>query len=333
MASAAKQSWGFWTQSKLQILEDYLAAFLTASSRRTQGAVYLDAFAGEGVGRDRLTDDEFDGSARIAAAAAASNGSGFRFSYLRFVELKRNRADEIRREFRADFPGRDIDVVPGDCNVEIPRLLEQMPSDLTWYPTFAFLDPFGIELRWDTIRALADHKRKRKYKVELFMLFAAPAIMRIAGLTPDKAIPGADDRLTNLFGCEEWRPIVDARRGRRIGGDQAREAFVNLMRWRLAEDLAYARTHVLEFKNSRGTSLYHMVFATDHSAGDRIMASLYATAANRNQDMAQDAREHKSGAPTLFAASEVQPLRYQATPPLAPSEYLDALMTSPTSAD
>ncbi|MGH2858604.1 MAG: hypothetical protein ACRDMJ_14105, partial [Solirubrobacteraceae bacterium] len=76
MASAAKQSWGFWTQSKLQILEDYLAAFLTASSLRAKGAVYLDAFAGEGAGRDRLTDSEFDGSARIAAAVSATNDTG-----------------------------------------------------------------------------------------------------------------------------------------------------------------------------------------------------------------------------------------------------------------
>ena len=333
MASAAKQSWGFWTQSKLQILEDYLAAFLTASSLRVKGAVYLDAFAGEGAGRDRLTDSEFDGSARIAAAATATNGSGFRFSYLRFVELNRTRADDIRREFRADFPGRDIDVVPGDCNEEIPRLLAEMPNELTWYPTFAFLDPFGIELHWDTIRALADHKRERTYKVELFMLFATPAIMRIAGLTPERAVPDAEARLTALFGCDDWQPIVDARRNRLIGGDQAREAFVNVMRWRLAHDLGYQRTHLLEFKNSRGTPLYHMVFASDHDVGDRIMASLYETAANRNQDMAQDALAHKTGVQSLFAASEVTPLRYRAAPPVDPSEYLDALLTSPTDAE
>jgi three-Cys-motif partner protein len=333
VASAAKQSWGFWTQSKLQILEDYLPAFLTASSLRAKGAVYLDAFAGEGAGRDRLTDSEFDGSARIAAAAVATNDSGFRFTYLRFVELNRTRAVEIRREFRSDFPGRDIDVVPGDCNEEIPRLLAEMPNELTWYPTFAFLDPFGIELHWDTIRALADHKRNRTYKVELFMLFAAPAIMRIAGLTPEKAVTDADRRLTELFGSDEWQPIVDARRRRLIGGDQAREAFVNIMRWRLAHDLGYERTHVLEFKNSRGTPLYHMVFATDNAAGDRIMANLYGTAAKRNQDMAQDALAHKTGVQSLFPASEVAPLRYKATPPIIPSEYLAALLRSPTDAE
>jgi hypothetical protein len=102
------------------------------------------------------------------------------------------------------------------------------------------------------------------------------------------------------------------------------------MRWRLAHDLGYQRTHVLEFKNSRSTPLYHMVFASDHDAGDKIMAGLYATAANRNQDMAQDAIAHKTGVRRLFAASEVTPLRYRPTPPANPSEYLEALLMSPT---
>jgi three-Cys-motif partner protein len=333
MASAAKQSWGFWTQSKLQILEDYLTAFLTASSGRATGAIYLDAFAGEGAGRDRITDLEFDGSARIAAAASASNGSGFQFSHLRFVELNAARAREIRDEFTTDFPGRDIKVLDGDCNVEIPALLRRMPADLAWHPTFAFLDPFGIELSWDTIRALADHKRSKTYKVELFLLFATPAIMRIAGRTPEKALPDADQRLSALFGCEDWRPIVAARRDGAIGGDQAREAFVNLMRWQLATDLAYKSTHVLEFRNSSGTPIYHMVFATDHEAGDRIMARLYAKAAARNQDMAQEAREHKTGAPALFADSAIKPPTYRASPPVDPWQYLAAMKAAPEAAD
>lgn len=321
----ARQSWGFWTRSKLEILEDYLAAFLTASSFKASGAVYLDAFAGEGAGKDRLTDEEFDGSARIAVSATANNTTGFKFSLLRFVELNPARAADIQAQFRADFPGRDIEVVPGDCNTEIPALLAALPADLAWHPTFAFLDPFGIELEWETIQALADYKRHTKFKAELFMLFSSSAIMRIAGKTPEAELRDAPAKLTALFGCADWQQIVEARRADRISGGQAREAFVNLMRWRLVHELGYKRTHVLEFRNSSGTSLYHMVFVTDHEAGDRIMASLYATAAKRNKDMAQDAHEHKTGAPALFYTSEMEPPKYEAAPPIAPDRYLAEL--------
>jgi three-Cys-motif partner protein len=331
VASAAKRSWGFWTQSKLEILGDYLDGFLTASSKRARDAVYLDAFAGEGSGRDRITDEEFDGSARIAVGAVAAGESGFRFSYLRFIELSESRAREIRAEFERDFPGRDIDVVDGDCNQKLQELLATMPERLTWAPTFAFLDPFGIELHWQTISALADHKRNRKYKVELFMLFSSPAIMRLAGSSPAKASLGYAERLGALFGCSDWEPIVDARRSGKIGGAQAREAFVNLMRWRIAHDLGYERTHVLEFKNASGTPIYHMLFATDNSAGDRIMEDLYAKAALRNQDMAEDARQHKAGLPTLFLTSEFDVPKYVPYPPVPPAEYLRALLDAPSS--
>jgi three-Cys-motif partner protein len=329
MASAAKQSWGFWTQSKLEILDGYLEGFLTAS-QRARGAVYLDAFAGEGAGRARLTDEEFDGSARIAATARARGSSGFAFTYLRFIELSEARSREIRAEFRRDFPGRDIDVLQGDCNVKLPQLLREMPDSLKQLPTFAFLDPFGVELRWGTITALAEHKRDQRFKVELFMLFSSPAIMRLAGSSPGKAALNADEKLAALFGCWDWQPIVDARRASLIGGAQAREAFVNLMRWRIVEALGYQRTHVLEFKNATGTPLYHMVFATDHEAGDRIMASLYAKAVRRNQDMAQDALEHKTGKAALFYTSDTEPPKYTPTPPVEPRSYLVALLDRPS---
>jgi hypothetical protein len=42
----APRSWGWWTEQKLDILGDYLAAFTTACKRAGQ-TVYLDLFAGQ----------------------------------------------------------------------------------------------------------------------------------------------------------------------------------------------------------------------------------------------------------------------------------------------
>ena len=64
-----RRTWGYWTQAKLQILARYLQAFATASKGVSE-RVYLDAFAGEGLGIDRLTGEEFKGSARIALDVA-----------------------------------------------------------------------------------------------------------------------------------------------------------------------------------------------------------------------------------------------------------------------
>lgn len=320
---AKRLSWGFWSESKLALLEDYLAGFLTAC-KQPGAAVYLDAFAGEGRGLSRMTGEEFNGSARIGAQATA-NGFDLRFTALRFIELRESRAHQIEADLTAEFPGRDIKVIAGDCNLQIDALLDSIPSGLRWAPTFAFLDPFGVELNWATVRAISDFKRSRKYKVELFMLFQTPGIMRIAGLTEERAADGWEEMLTNLFGCEDWLPIVRARRDGLIEPKDAREAFANLMRWRLVHELGYAYTHILQFFNTKNAPVYHMVFATDNKAGDAIMGDVYDAAAKRNENMRDELRARDNGALSLFPASDTLP-KYRSLPPVEPDNFLEALL-------
>jgi hypothetical protein len=78
-----------------------------------------------------------------------------------------------------------------------------------------------------------------------------------------------------------------------LGPRNAREEYVNLMRWRLQHVLGYRRTHPLEIFNERGHSIYHMIFATDHPAGDRIMTDLYNAAADEFPRMRQEARRRR----------------------------------------
>ena len=68
MSETPGRSWGYWTRAKLQMLSDYLAGFATASKGQAE-RVYLDAFAGEGSGLDRLT-GEFMEQARDRLAVA-----------------------------------------------------------------------------------------------------------------------------------------------------------------------------------------------------------------------------------------------------------------------
>ncbi|MEA2188817.1 MAG: hypothetical protein QOK16_3828 [Solirubrobacteraceae bacterium] len=101
MTAPSGRSWGYWTRAKLAMLGEYLGGFATASRSQTE-RVYLDAFAGEGTGLDRLTGEEFHGSARIALEA----GDGAGFTRFRFFELGR-KAAELEARLRTDYPNRD----------------------------------------------------------------------------------------------------------------------------------------------------------------------------------------------------------------------------------
>jgi three-Cys-motif partner protein len=196
-------TWGYWTQLKLAMLRDYLSRFAIVSKAQSE-RIYLDAFAGEGDGRDRLTGEEFHGSARIARDV----GDGTGFTRFRYFELG-PKAAELEAALRADYPDRDIKVYAGDCNVTIPCALAEL-RELNWAPTFAFVDPDGMEVAWETLVALADHKRgcraasslKPEYKVEIWMLFPSAGIMRTLALDaetlPDRDVARATQNVPEM---------------------------------------------------------------------------------------------------------------------------------------
>lgn len=313
------RSWGFWTQAKLEMLAEYLSGFATASKGQAE-RVYLDAFAGQGQGRDRLTGEEFRGSAQIALDA----GDAASFTRFRYFELA-SRAEILRTHLRAAYPGRDIDVYGGNCNETIPQALADL-RDLKWAPTFAFLDPDGMELAWSTIQALADHKRgyrapaspKPEYKTELWMLFPTSGVVRTLALEREKLSTADQERATKLFGTEQWRSIYELRVSDEINAAEARDEYVNLMRWRLERVLAYRSTHAFEAKNTHGLPLYHMIFATDHDAGTRIMESIYAKAARRIPEMQKEARDRARGQLALDVGPVSATEGYRYEPPWEP---------------
>lgn len=314
MTGTPTRSWGYWTRAKLQILDNYLRGFALAT-KRSSDRVYLDAFAGEGSGRDRLTGEKFAGSARIAL-----NITDPPFTKLRFFETP-GKAQELFDALSKEYPNRDIQVVAGDCNQTIPAELTRF-GELK-FPTFAFIDPDGMEVAWTTLEQIAAYKTY-KTKIEMWMLFPTSGVQRTLALRKD--ISKADElRATNLFGSEEWRPIHELRRQDRLTGAQAREGFVNLMRWQLQHGLGYGETHALEIKNLKGNPLYHMILATDHEAGGKIIASVYNSAAKEIPKMREEALNFRKGLLTLFDPSEyggVEESLYEYEPPLPPEEWL-----------
>lgn len=147
------RTWGYWTRHKLAILESYLDAFTTAAKNKAPKPIYIDLLAGEGIGEDRIDGSQFEGSGRIAAKI-----DNVPFHRLYLVELSEANAARLH-QIEHDFPDRDIRVRVGDCNDLIPEICAELRRDgLGYSPTFAFIDPDGLEVRWDTIEGLAHHR-------------------------------------------------------------------------------------------------------------------------------------------------------------------------------
>lgn len=293
--------WGWWTEHKLQILGDYLQAFVTASSRADQ-RIYLDLFAGWPDNVSRESDEPILGSVQRALGVEPP------FTRVCLFELgakARRLDDEVRRA----YPRRTgIRVYEGDCNVTLLRALHDLRS-VNWAPTFAFIDQFDSEIRWTTLEQIARFRRA-KTKAEMWILFATGLYPRGLNLHGEVINMRYGDTVTAMLGTEDWWPIAEARRRRILDAPSARAEWVNLMRWRLQTVLGYARSYGFTMKNTGGQDLYDMIFVTDHEAGDRIMRHLYGKAAAEHEAMRRyavarrrDRRRREKGEDTLFEMS------------------------------
>jgi three-Cys-motif partner protein len=289
------------------MLRDYLHAFTVAASKKAPTTTYLDLFAGGPENLDRDTGEPVASSPQIALETSPP------FTDLRFFELAA--AAELEAALRAQYPDRAFAVTPGDSNTTVGEVLGA--GDLSpRAPAFAFIDPNGPDCWWTTLETLAGFKRGvSEFKVELWMLFPEGMMTRLLPRTGELR-PEVSDRITRVFGTDEWLLIYRARVEGRLEPDEARFEYVNLMRRRLEHELGYTWTHAFTVRNSK-RPLYEMVFATDHPAGHQIMGDIYAKFAARFPEMAEEARRRRRRQEALFTP-HTDSARYEHTPALPP---------------
>lgn len=172
---------GSWTEDKLNRIDDYLKAYMTifkgnpAASRL--GTCYVDAFAGTGrryspVAKDRVEGSLFEDALGDADASSLKEGSAYvalrqeqPFDRYVFVDRSPERAGNLNK-LREDFPGlaSRISVEVADAN----DFLKRWCSETDWRSNRAvvFLDPYGMQVDWTTIEAIA-----RTKAIDLWLLF------------------------------------------------------------------------------------------------------------------------------------------------------------------
>ncbi len=202
---------GDWTEEKLERVRKYLVAYATIMNRYHYKFAYIDAFAGTGYrtlkteGQDtglmfpelaaQDTVDFLDGSARIALQVEPS------FNRYIFIEKDERRFAELER-LKDDFPALADRILleRADANAYIQNLCTK--RNWTQHRAVLFLDPFGMQVSWDTIKAIAATEA-----IDLWYLFPLGiGVNRL--LKSDGNIPDAWRRkLDEIFGDTGWYDV------------------------------------------------------------------------------------------------------------------------------
>jgi three-Cys-motif partner protein len=201
---------GRWTKQKLDRVEKYMQAYATALSKQSRFTkIFVDAFAGTGYSQMRRD----GGATKLLFPALGTDeskefieGSTLRslkvtppFDKYIFIEIHRAKCQELEqlKAFHPKLADR-ISIKQVDANTAIQELCRE------WKATdraVVFLDPFGMQVEWATLEAIAKTKA-----IDLWVLFPLGVGTNRLLVRDFKRMPKAwHGVLTRVFGTTEWK--------------------------------------------------------------------------------------------------------------------------------
>lgn len=279
---------GPWSDAKLACVEAYAKSYLDVMQNQPWATLhYVDAFAG--CGRQRLRSASFDSSDLELASLLGDDemdradacrfieGSPTRvmraslalprgFDQFVFVDADAQSCAELEARMRAEFgPGMPSSkFIRDDAN----RYLEDYAAtyDSSRFRSLVFLDPFGCEVAWDTVAALAATRA-----CDVWYLFPLSGVIRM--LTHSGNIdPKWQARLDTIFGTPDWRDRFYSESGQTSLFDDVdlkRDASAGRVTEFIVERLegvfaGVAKPAVL--RNSKNSPMFALVFAVANPA-------------------------------------------------------------------
>ena len=272
---------GDWTEDKLERVRKYLAAYVRVLKDKRFRFAYIDAFAGTGYRTEtkskndrallfpELADEEpqgfLEGSTRIALQVKP------RFHKYIFIEQDPKRYAALE-QLKAEFPALKDDIILE--NREANDYLQDLCLNRNWAPRRAvmFLDPFGMQVRWATIEAIA-----KTQAIDLWILF--PLGIAVNRMIPKSGKMSAAwrQKLDIMFGATDWyeafyQPV--SRKGlfdeetsvvKVSDFDAISQYFIK----RLKTVFAEVAENLLPLYNSRNVPLFLLCFASGNPRGSK----------------------------------------------------------------
>lgn len=236
---------GPWSRDKHDILFKYMNAVTTAMKHKNwTGIHYIDLFAGAGVERERVSRQLMWGSPLLAAKLDRP------FDGIHCCEKNSSKADALCSRLAKERPSSSFEVRCKDGNACVDDIISALPKRAL---SIAFLDPYGLHLRFDTVRSLSNGR------VDLVIYFPISVDAKRNWFKYYRETP--DSNLDRFLGIEkQWLPRLEAA-GPHSYSDVLRDVFYEQLK-----TLGYEHFDSKEVPQT-GRSFYSLIFATKHKTG------------------------------------------------------------------
>jgi len=285
----SKDSWGgSWTEQKLDAFEKYVNAYLTIMNKHRDKngwkLIYFDAFAGSGKralpNKEEQTSTLFDITPEEeniyqGAAERVTRIKQRGFDYYYFIEndnVSRNELENLLSSVKNE-KNLDLHFCDGDANEYIYNLADMMKKNKK-FCSLTLLDPFGMQVNWDSIMQLKDTR------TDLWILIPSGVI--INRLLDRNGKLKNIDKLVSFFGLSELeiREYFYEQNNKPRGlFDMDNEIQKTSMPIQRISELYIRQLKTifekvtpkpLEMKNSRNVPIFHFAFASNNPTALKI---------------------------------------------------------------
>ncbi|MCY4644478.1 MAG: three-Cys-motif partner protein TcmP [Bacteriovoracales bacterium] len=257
---------GKWTEQKLACLDNYLAAYKMVMKNQPFKLLYIDAFAGTGYRKEEVEDVKAFLKGSVPRALA------HHFDRYIFIEKDQDKFQQLE-DVCMKSSGLNIQMFNEDANDRIPKICDEI--DWKEFRAVFFLDPFAMELKWDTLIAIA-----KTCAIDLWLLFPAMAVNRFLFKKGEQIPDGFKTKLNNLFGIDDWEksfyqpnPQLSLFNGnseleKTANFEEIKQFYLE----RLQKIFAGVASNPLQLKNSTGSTMFYLYFAVSNKGTGRKIA-------------------------------------------------------------
>jgi three-Cys-motif partner protein len=259
-----------WTEHKAKLIANYIYLFELVTKHGT----YIDGFAGP-----QKADQPETWAAKLVLEIEPK--------WIRHFHLyERNKGSykllEYLRASQSEIKKREIDIYPGDFNVEVPKLLDSGRIGQK-EATFCLLDQRTFECHWKTVERIAGYKLGGSNKIELFYFLAASWLRRAVTAVKN------DQILRDWWGRPDWEDL------RRMDLYEIKDETVK----RFKSELLYRSAKPWPILDRNGRDMYFMIHATDYPDAPALMNRAY-------EDALQPQRRYQQLTMALGAAQSAE---------------------------
>lgn len=286
---------GLWTEEKLDTFTKYVNAYLTIMNKQRNKygweLIYFDGFAGSGsrceeinnpsglllelFQGDRINQDELNLYQGAAERVLSIEQPGFDYNY--FIDNNSESTIKLQKKLvKFSSEKKKLIFRCSDANEQVRKLADALKKSQK-LKALVLLDPFGMQVNWDSIKALAntstdlwiliptgvivnrllDRKAELKH-IEILSSFFGLSEIEIRNYFYKKEI------IQTLFGKEEIISKVN----------QPIKKIAELYIKQLSKIFHHVTDKPLVLYNTRNTPIFHFAFASNNATAKNIATQI-----------------------------------------------------------